>query len=213
MKNFTINKNKGIVSEKFLSKNITKFYVACKYVSELPYKRNSDKSNIQCIFDDLGGTCSTKHATLRKLALENNQQDVKLILGIFKMDAEYTGKIKNTLQKYNLNYIPEAHNYLKIDDEYYDFTNPTSNFTQFKHKLLIEKEIEYSEIAEVKVIFHKYFLEKWIVDENIPFNLDEIWNIREQCIKDLQQWDKVEIQNTSPVCFANRADLREDYKL
>lgn len=213
MKNFIIHKDKGIISNEFLNRNITDFHSASKYVSELPYKRNSDKNNIQCVFDDLGGTCSTKHATLRKLALENDQQDVKLILGIFKMDAAYTQKIKNTLEKFNLNYIPEAHNYLKIDDEYFDFTKPNSNYADFKYKLLIEKEIEFNEIIEEKISFHKDFLKKWIANEIIPFSLDEIWNIREQCIKDLQKNDEVEIQNSSSVCFANSPEVSDDYKL
>ncbi|CAD7800957.1 hypothetical protein CHRY9390_00708 [Chryseobacterium aquaeductus] len=186
MINFSIHKDKGIISNEFLNRNITNFHSACKFISELLYKRNSDKKNIHCIFDDLGGTCSTKHATLRKLALENNYYEVKLILGIFKMDAEYTEKIENTLERSNLNYIPEAHNYLKIDEEYFDFTKPDSDYAQFKTKLLIEKEIEYNEICEEKISFHKDFLEKWLAEENIPFTLDEIWNIREQCIKDLQ---------------------------
>lgn len=213
MKNFAINKNKGIISEEFLNKNILDFHSACKYVSELPYKRNSDKNNIKCIFDDLGGTCSTKHAALRKLTLENHQSNVKLILGIFKMDAEYTFKIKNTLDKFSLNYIPEAHNYLKIDDEYFDFTKPNSEYSQFKNKLLVEKEIEYNEIMVEKISFHKNFLKNWISDENLSYSLDEIWEIREQCIRDLQKSDKTEIQNSSSVCFANSPDVRDDYKL
>jgi len=213
MKNFEIHKDKGIISNEFLNRNITDFHSANKYVSELPYKRNSDKNNIQCVFDDLGGTCSTKHATLRKLALENDQQDVKLILGIFKMDAEYTQKIKNILEKFDLNYIPEAHNYLKIDDEYFDFTKPNSNYNDFKSKLLIEREIEFDKIVEEKISFHKDFLKQWIADENIPYNLDGIWNIREQCIKDLQKNDEVETQNSFSVCFANSSEVRDDYKL
>jgi hypothetical protein len=213
MKNFTIHKNKGIISEEFLNRNISDFHSACKFVTELPYKRNADKNNIKCIFDDLGGTCSTKHATLRKLALENHQTNVKLILGIFKMDAEYTFKIKKTLNKFNLNYIPEAHNYLKIDNEYFDFTKPGSVYAQFKNKLLVENEIEYHEIVTEKILFHKDVLKKWLSDENIPYSLDEIWEIREQCIKDLQKNDEVEIQNFSSVCFANNPDLRDDYEL
>ncbi|WP_262151607.1 hypothetical protein [Chryseobacterium foetidum] len=213
MENFKIQINGGTISEQFLKRSIADFHAACKYISELPYKRNSDKNNIQCVFDDLGGTCSTKHATLRKLALENNQPDVKLILGIFKMDSEYTGKIKNTLEKFNLNYIPEAHNYLKINNEYFDFTKPNSEYTQFKSKLLIEKEIEFNEIVNEKISFHKDFLKKWILDENISYNLDEIWNIREQCIKDLEENDDNEIQNSSPVCFSNSPEVRDDYKV
>src|SRR5690606_23826196 len=107
------------------------------------------------------------------LALENNQLQVKLMLGIFKMDFEYTRKIKSTLEKFNLNYIPEAHNYLKVEDEYFDFTKPNSEYSQFENKLLIEKEIEYNEIVAEKISFHKDFLEKWIADENIPYTLDE----------------------------------------
>ncbi|UFH31327.1 hypothetical protein LNP04_15325 [Chryseobacterium sp. C-71] len=213
MKNFEIRKDKGIISNEFLNKNITDFHSASKYVSELPYKRNSDKNNIQCVFKDLVGTCSTKHAILRKLALENDQKDVKLILGIFKMDAAYTQKIKSTLEKFNVKYIPEAHNYLKIGDEYFDFTKPNSDYADFKSKLLIEKEIEYNEIVDEKISFHKDFLKKWIADENIPYSLDEIWNIREQCIKDLQKNDEVEIQNSSSVCFANSPEASDDYKV
>ncbi|WP_332453152.1 hypothetical protein [Chryseobacterium aquaticum] len=213
MKNFTISQNNGIISDEFLNRNIRDFHAACEYISNLPYKRNLDKSNIQCVFNDLGGTCSTKHAVLRKLALENKHPEIRLILGIFKMDSEYTFKIKNTLQEFNLNYIPEAHNYLKIEDEYFDFTKPDSHYNQFKDKLLIEKEIEYNEITSVKVSFHKDFLMRWIAEENILYNLDEIWKIREQCIKDLQQNDTIEIENSSPVCFANSHELRDDYEV
>ncbi|WBV59963.1 hypothetical protein PFY12_13050 [Chryseobacterium camelliae] len=212
MKNFTIDKGKGMISEEFLERNVFDFHSACKYVSGLPYKRNVDKNNIKCVFDDLGGTCSTKHAVLRKLALENNQSDVKLILGIFKMDAEYTFKIKNTLDKFNLNYIPEAHNYLKIDDEYFDFTKPNSEYSEFKNKLLDEKEMEYNEIMTEKILFHKRFLENWLSDENIPYSLDEIWEIREQCISDLQKNNEVEIQNSSPVCYQNSPEVRDEFK-
>lgn len=212
MKNFNIENNKGIISEQFSTRNISDFHAACQYISKLPYKRNSDKNNILCVFDDLGGTCSTKHAVIRKLALENNHDEVKLILGVFKMDADYTWKIKNTLEKFNLNYIPEAHNYLKFEDEYFDFTKPNSNYNQFKDKLLIEKEIEFNEIGDMKILFHKDFLRKWISDENIPYNLDEIWNIREQCIQDLQKIDGIANQNASPVCYLNSPEIRDEYK-
>ncbi|MCY1660616.1 hypothetical protein [Chryseobacterium sp. SL1] len=210
MKNFTIQ-NKGIISDQFLNRKITDFHSACQYISMLPYKRNNDKSRVECIFDDFGGTCSTKHAALRKLALENHHSDVKLIVGIFKMDAEYTPKISGTLQKFNLKYIPEAHNYLKIDNEYFDFTNRSSHYHQFKDKLLIEKEIEFNEIGAQKISFHKDFLGKWLNEDRITYSLDELWNIREQCIRDLQQIDEPEIHNSSPVCYQNSPEIRDEF--
>lgn len=187
MKNFSILQYKGIISDQFLSRKITDFSSACKYISELPYKRNLDKRNIKCVFDESAGTCSTKHAVLKKLALENNHPEVKLILGIFKMDTDYTLKIKKKLEEYHLNYIPEAHNYIKIENEYFDFTKPDSDYRQFRNKILIEKEIEYNQIFAEKISFHKEYLKNWIAEEKIPYNLDEIWNIREQCIEDLQK--------------------------
>lgn len=212
MNNFKIQKDKGIVSEKFLNKNIEDFSEACRYLSLLPYKRNKDKHDILCVFNDRGGTCSTKHAVLRKAALENDHPEVKLMLGIFKMDAEYTGKIKKILERFNLKYIPEAHNYLKIEEKYYDFTRSDSDYHDFKTKLFIEKEIEYDQITEEKILFHKNFLEEWIVREHIPYHLDEIWDIRELCIRDLQRKSDFEIHNSSPVCYQNSPEIRDEFK-
>jgi hypothetical protein len=211
MKDFLI-KNKGIVSDCFLERNVSDFHSACQFISRLPYKRNNDKSNIKCVFDDFGGTCSTKHAVLRKLAIENKQHDVKLILGIFKMDAEYADKIKYTLEKFHLKYIPEAHNYLKIGGKYFDFTKSNSNYIQFKNKLLTEHEIEYNEIGTEKIMIHQNFLKEWIAEEHIPYDLNEIWDIREQCIKDLQQNEEVYIQYSSPICFQNSPEVRDEFK-
>ena len=104
---------KDEVSEAFLKLGVNDFQSASYYIAHLPYRRNKDKTDLLCVFKDQGGTCSTKHAVLRKLALENRCEAVQLILGIFRMDAAYAPKIANTLQAYGLDYIPEAHNYLK----------------------------------------------------------------------------------------------------
>ncbi|WP_228464823.1 hypothetical protein [Chryseobacterium antibioticum] len=222
IKTFKIDENKGVISKKLVEINISQFHIACEFISELPYKRNLDKNNIKCVFEDNGGTCSTKHAVLRKLALENNQENVKLILGIFKMDPEYALSIKDTLNRYQLKYIPEAHNYLKIENQYCDFTTPGSNYEQFENNILQEIEIEFNQINSEKISFHKKFLEKWIIEENIEYNLEEIWSIREQCIEDLQKSNQEQIctnyseedvdSNSSPICYQNSPEVRDEYK-
>lgn len=183
--NFSIENN-GIVSSRFITQKITDFNSACQFVAALPYKRNLDKNDLLCLFTDQGGTCSTKHATLRRLAIENEQHHVKLILGIFKMDSEYSPLITRTLDLHQLSYIPEAHNYLLIDGTYFDFTSPNASYSKFEQKLLIEKEIEFDQITNFKIAYHKSYLEKWILDEGSKLTLDEIWEIREKCISDLQ---------------------------
>jgi hypothetical protein len=213
MHNFEIHKDRRSVSGKFTALNIGDFDGACQYIAGLSYKRNNDKTNILCVFEDDGGTCSTKHALLRKLALENGYENVKLMLGIFKMDSEYAPAIRNTLHQYGLSYIPEAHNYLKIGDRYYDFTKPGSDYNRFKSSILSEIEIDYDQIATEKIAIHKKFLEKWLTDEKISYNLDEIWMIREKCIADLQKPAEEEPQaNFSSVCFLNSPEVREEYK-
>lgn len=184
--NFQIEDN-GVISTKFKELNISDFNSACKYVAELVYKRNQNKDNLLCIFDDNGGTCSTKHAALRKLALENKQENIRLILGIFKMDAEYAPLIKNTLEKYSLEYIPEAHNYLKIGNEYFDFTRSRSNYDEFRNKILLETELEFDEVNTEKISIHKNFLSEWLKEQDSGYNPEEIWKIREECICDLQK--------------------------
>ncbi|MFC3199594.1 GNAT family N-acetyltransferase [Parapedobacter deserti] len=33
--------------------------------------------------------------------------------------------------------------------------------------------------------YHRDYLAKWLVDEGLPYSLDEIWQIREECIKEI----------------------------
>ena len=103
------------------------------------------------------------------------------------MNATYTLLIKNTLEKYNLEYIPEAHNYLKIGNEYFDYTRSNSNYNEFKNQILIEAELEFDEINDKKISIHKNFLSQWLIEQNVAYSLEEIWKIREECIADLQQ--------------------------
>ena len=182
--NFEIENN-GEVSNEFLKLGILDFKSACKFISLLPYKRNKNKDSLLCIFEDKAGTCSTKHSTLRKLALENNRTEIKLILGIFKMDANYAPKIQKTLKLNNLEYIPEAHNYLKIGNQYLDFTNENSSYSEIENLLLNEIEIEFNEINQKKIEIHKEFLTNWIKDRD-QYTIEQIWKIREDCISDLQ---------------------------
>ncbi|TDS53828.1 hypothetical protein [Myroides indicus] len=186
--NFRIENN-GVISKEFIKLGIADFESACQYISLLPYRRNTDKNDILCILKDKGGTCSTKHAVLRKLALENKLDGIKLILGIFKMDGTYDKRISKTLTKAGLAFIPEAHIYLKINNIYIDVTTPESNYeTEIKPRLLKEQQIEYNQITDYKVHIHRGFLKKWVKTQpGLNYTVDEIWKIREQCILDLQQ--------------------------
>ncbi|SMC41307.1 hypothetical protein [Moheibacter sediminis] len=171
------------ISKKFQKLEINSFSEAMKFIKNLPYGRNSNRENFLLVLNEMKGTCSSKHALLKKLAIENQKAEVKLMLGIFRMNGKNTPKIKNTLNEFNLDYIPEAHNYLKIHNQIFDCTTSNSSELNFVNDLILEIEIQPSQVIDFKVEFHKNFLNDWIKSKS--FSLEEIWIIREKCIADL----------------------------
>lgn len=179
--------DKGPVSKAFLERKIRTFAEAANYLQQLKYGRNENKTNLLTVFMDNCGTCSTKHALLKSLADEQCQADYKLMMGIYKMNAGNTHGVGKVLNQYQLNYIPEAHNYLRIGGQVLDYTRKGSNANDFLPDLLEETEIQPHQITDYKVAYHKQFLGKWLFNNNVPYNKNEIWAIREACITALQQ--------------------------
>ena len=178
----------GPISKKFLALNISTFSEATKFVRQLAYGRNENKADLASLFADNCGTCSTKHALLKKLADENNVEELKLMLGLFRMNAGNTPKISATLMQHKLDYIPEAHNYLKYKNQIFDFTNNNSKSADFENELIEEMEIRTDQISDYKINYHKVYLKKWLNKQKI-LNLTpgQLWTIREQCIADLSR--------------------------
>lgn len=179
-------KSMGQISKEFTDRNIVTFKQASLFIRQLAYGRNAEKNNLATVFTDNCGTCSTKHALLKRLADENEFEKVKLIVGLFKMNKKNTPQVSSTLQKYNLEYIPEAHCYLKFEDQIIDLTKLNSKPTDFLDELIEEIEILPEQITDFKVNYHKNYLASWL-DKNkqINLSLNELWEIREECIQKL----------------------------
>ncbi len=174
------------ISDAFLIRNISSFHQAIDFVKNLKYGRNSNKEDLTSIFADHQATCSTKHAILKQLAVENQLENLQLILGVFKMNAVNTPKVAPILNRHHLPYIPEAHTYLKYQSQIYDFTLATSKSTDFESDLLFEIEIQPDQINRYKIDLHRNFLEDWLIQTpEIIYSLDEIWTFREACIATL----------------------------
>lgn len=184
MINFSIQSGREI-SNQFLQRGMSTFEEACSYVKSIVYGRNTDKLDIYCVLNDNIGTCSTKHALLKRLADENGQPSIELVMGIFRMNAQNTPETKKVLSEYGLTYIPEAHNYLKYNGSVIDCT--TTKTLNFQSDLLEESIIEPEQITDYKVSYHKQFLSEWLKTAQLPYTLDEIWTIREKCIAVLGQ--------------------------
>lgn len=169
------------------NKNIFTWSALTNYIKQLPYGRNKNRTDLSLVIIENKGSCSSKHALLKQIADLNNIPNVSLILGIYKMSSFNTPKIKNTLTKNFLDYIPEAHCYLKIGDERVDFTTITSSFLTIKKDVIQEEEITPDQVSTYKVSYHKQFLKQWLSKKHINFSFDELWEIREQCIHNLSK--------------------------
>lgn len=185
--NFEI-KSRLPFSRLFLDRQITTFAGACMFIKNLPYGRNDNKNDLTTVFTDNRGTCSTKHALLRQLAVENGAENVRLKLGIYRMTKDNTPEVGDTLDKFGLLYIPEAHNYLTADGEIIDCTRQNSSKNDFVTDLLTEIEIEPKQITLFKVHYHQTILKEWLLNNPyIPFDFPALWAIREKCIADLSR--------------------------
>jgi len=155
------------------------------YIKELPYGRISNREDLTLVLSEQKGSCSSKHALLKTVAVENQMEDVGLFIGIYKMTRENTPGIGSVLTDHKLPYMPEAHCYLKIDGEPFDATNAVSDFYQIKKDLIEEMEIEPWQIGSFKVEYHKCFLKNWISCNSVGIPFDQLWSIREKCIENL----------------------------
>ena len=156
-------------------------------VKNIPYGRNTNRYDFSLVLSENKGTCSSKHALLKDFADKNEIENVKLFIGIFKMDEVNTPKLGDLLSKNNIKYIPEAHCYLKINQIPVDATTSDSFYDKIKQDIMEEIEILPNQVSDFKVEYHKAFLKKWIKETNQNNTFEEIWRIREQCISKLSE--------------------------
>ena len=173
----------GPFSAYFKERGIESFDSACEWVRTLPYKRNSTKTDPFIVLKESCGTCSSKHELIKRLADENGITDCVLVLCMFKMSSYNTPKVKGVLDDKGLEYIPEAHTYIQLDGEVNDLTFPEKPALLYLEDVLFTEEITADQIQEYKVERHKKYLKKWVEDGNVHYSFEELWEIREECIR------------------------------
>lgn len=169
------------------SKGVNTWKDLINYVQLLPYGRNKNRQDLELVIIEGKGTCSSKHALLKSIANLNSIADVQLVLGIYKMSEINTPGIAPVLSEHSLEFIPEAHCYLKIHQQAYDFTKPNADFVKIKDDILLEKEINPEQVNQFKVDFHQAYLRNWLKKSGHKLSFSELWKIREKCILRLSE--------------------------
>jgi hypothetical protein len=172
----------GPDSEAFLRMGCDSYRSAARYLHELPYGRNADREDFRLVLSEKRGTCSTKHALLAALALEQRLA-VALTIGIYDMNERNTPGVGRVLSAHGLESIPEAHCYLRYARHRIDITrsgvSPASPITDFHQ----EWAIEPSQIGGHKIALHQQYLRDWLRERpELSFSVEQLWEIREACI-------------------------------
>ena len=163
------------------------FRSAAAYVQQLPYGRNANPADMLAVLREGRGTCSTKHALLRRLALELDIE-IALVVGIYEMTEQNTPGIGKVLARYGLGSLPEAHCYLRSGPTRIDVTRRTSYSVESVYEFLYEEEIAPDQTGAYKKDLHRRFLLKWMERSGLSktHTLEELWGIRELCIGALE---------------------------
>ena len=176
-------KHRGPVSAAFLGLGIDDFRRAGQYVRDLPYGRNAATSDMLAVLNERKGTCSTKHALLKALASEQGLP-IRLMLGIYEMNARNTPGIGQVLEEHKLPCIPEAHCYLIDQGKRIDVTRNLDGWeSEPISAFLIEEEITTEQIGEYKRRWHQAFMRQWLHRRNLlDLDVVQLWRIRGECI-------------------------------
>jgi hypothetical protein len=180
-------KPSGDISNTFVGLGVLDYQAAARFISRLPYGRNTIVNDPLIVIRENRGTCSTKHAVLCRLAIEQ-AVDVALVLGIYTMHERNTPGVGPVLRKYGLASLPEAHCYLRFREKRVDVTRPfNANTPDTTGRFVHEEDISPEQIGEYKTSLHRRFLQRWIAETTDGRELDAIWRIREECISALSR--------------------------
>ncbi len=171
----------GDTSAQFLALGIDDYQAAARFIHQLPYGRNADRANFRLVLPERRGTCSTKHALLAALAMEQ-RLPVHLSLGIYEMTERNTPGVGAVLSKHGLAFVPEAHCYLTYNDVRIDVTRDSVSPTEPIARFLLEETITPAQIGDYKVSMHRGWMRDWVARAMPHRNWEEVWKIREECI-------------------------------
>lgn len=163
-----------------LGRGFSVFNQLAEHVRALPYGRVSSNADPLAVLLEERGTCSSKHQLLAAVAHECGHTEVQLIVGIYEMCEQNTPGVGEVLRTASYSCIPEAHCYLMVADNRFDFTGLAAG-TQSPFKSLLEEHVvSPKDLWQMKPRLHIQALETWAV--TVGTTAVKAWATREACI-------------------------------
>ncbi|MCH9634560.1 MAG: hypothetical protein S4CHLAM7_13130 [Chlamydiae bacterium] len=180
----------GELGELLKKKQIETFHAAIRFAYDLPYQRISNLEDLRLAATECRGTCSSKHGFLAKLAQENNEHSFQVELIVFPFYSSFAPSLKDRFEKFSIDYILEAHCYLKYKDQIIDITSSRFDCTRYysENKAFSTQKLAFSQVGSYKQKLHEDLFRKWCKTLNKPF--DGLWKLRCDLIQHLADLDK-----------------------
>lgn len=181
----------GRLSRAAMSNGFATFDQLAGFVRDLPYARLSNPLDCLAVLEEGRGTCSAKHRLLAAVAHECGYPEVQLTIGIYEMCEENTPGVRTALCDASVDSIPEAHCYLTVDGERFDYTGLPSGKASPFDSLIEEHFVGPADLPRLKEHFHRKALRDWAV--KIGRSESSAWETREACIAALAADSSIEL--------------------
>lgn len=172
--------DRGPLSRAAMRKGCATFEELAGFVRGLPYGRVTDAPDGLAVLAEGRGTCSAKHRLLAAVAQECGHPEVQLTVGIYMMCEENTPGVGTVLRDASLGSIPEAHCYLTVGGERFDYTGLPSGAASPFASLIEEHFVDPADLPRLKEQYHRSALAAWAVKAGQAES--SAWQTREACI-------------------------------
>jgi N-acetylglutamate synthase-like GNAT family acetyltransferase len=166
--------------EEVRSRGFDSFEHLAEHVRELPYGRTANVQDPLAVLRQECGTCSAKHQLLAAVARDCGHTEVQLTVGIYEMSEENTPGVGNVLNAASLTSIPEAHCYLSIEGDRFDFTGLSAGSSSPFASLVAEYTVSPTNLPRIKAALHGEAIAAWASDHGT--SKEAAWVTREACI-------------------------------
>ena len=171
----------GPLGEAFLAKGCIDFHDAVRHVRDLPWGRPEGEGP-KAVIDEGKGTATDKHVLLASLARELGDEELQLVLGIYRVSADSTPAAAVVLGKANLDSLPEAMVWLRWYGGDYDFSSMRAGSRALV--LLQEELVTLDQLPDYQLARHKDFLLRFGLSSRRKDlrNVKTLWGLREELL-------------------------------
>jgi len=174
----------GPISRRFHDHGLLTFRSACRWVRDVPYGPNHGGRDPAVVFEEMRGTCQTKHSLIAVLAREL-ELPVSKYVGTYRLDDSFVDGAGDVLAAHGLTFVPRTHCVLKYDERFVDLTagnchgkkRDVTNMDTYYRVDPLASEAEERHIYELAVRYYQH------LDPVLAImGVDEIRRIAAECL-------------------------------